>query len=225
MNETRSSWKEAIRRIVPPVARDERDVILRLGNTAGRLYAQLRLLDWLGFRRGNATTAPPASRNLAFVCSGNMIRSPMAEALFLDAIRSKGLVGIQAISAGLHAIPGNPAHPWALTASEEMGVSLRSHRARPLTSEIVERADAIFTMDFQNKAEMLAIFPQAKHKILILSSYAEGEAYCREIVDPYFGDLDTTRRCFKGINTCVSKLVCALAAHDQRRSVESSICS
>ena len=225
MDETRSSWKKVIRRIVPPVVLYERGVIVRLGHTAGRLYAKMRLLDWLGFRRVNATVTPSPLRNIVFVCSGNRIRSPIAEALFQDAIRSRGLVGIKGISAGLHAIPGNPAHPWALTASEELGVSLTGHRARSLTAEIVERSDAIFTMDFQNKAETIARFPQVKNKVLMLSSYAEGTTHCREIVDPYFADLDATRRCFRVISTCVSNLASALAAHDQSRSIESRMCS
>ena len=201
----------------------ERGVILRLGNTAGRLYVQMRFFDWLGFRRVNAATASSSARNIVFVCFGNIMRSPMAEALFHDATGPTRLTGLQISSAGLHAIPGKAAHPWALAAAEELGVSLANHRAKLITTDVVKSADAIFTMDFQNKAEMITRFPTAKHKIVMLSSYAEGPERYREIFDPYFGDLDATRRCFKVIRTCVLNLTSALSAHDRKQPLESGV--
>jgi protein-tyrosine-phosphatase len=212
------NWKDALRRIVPPVVLYERGVILKLGNAAGRLYAQMRVLDWLGFRGVNAATAPSSARNIVFVCFGNIMRSPVAEALFHATAASTGLTGLQISSAGLHAIPGNTTHPWALTAAEELGVTLVDHRAKLITSEIVKNADAIFTMDFQNKAEMITRFPTAKNKIVMLSSYAEGTYRCREIRDPYFGDLDATRQCFKVIRNCVLNLTSALSANERKQS-------
>jgi len=217
------SWKDAFRRVVPSAVLYERGVILRLGNTAGRLYAQMRVLDWLGFRRMNAATASSSARNIVFVCFGNIMRSPMAEAMLRDSAKSTGFTGLQISSAGLHAVPGKAAHPWAVAAAEELGLSLDRHRAQLITTEVVENADAIFTMDFQNKAEMITRFPTAKNKILMLSSYAEGQERYREIIDPYFGDLDATRRCFKVIRACVFNLTSALSAHDQKQSFDSDV--
>ena len=223
MDQKHSNWKDAIRRVVPPVVLNERGIFLRLGNPAGRLYAELRFLDWLGFRRLNETTAPATSRNIVFVCFGNIMRSPVAEAVLHKAIESMGLTGMQISSAGLHAVPGTPAHPWALAASQEMGISLANHRAQVITTDIVEKADALFTMDFQNKAEMITRFPQAKHKILMLSGYAAGPERGREISDPYFGDLDTTRQCFNVIRACALSLASALATREQNQSWESGV--
>jgi protein-tyrosine phosphatase len=183
----------------------------------------MRFLDWLGFRRGNAATASSSARNIVFVCFGNIMRSPIAEALFRDATQSTGFAELQISSAGLHALSGSPAHPWALAAAEELGVSLAHHRAKLITGDIVKNADAIFTMDFQNKAEMITRFPTAMNKIVMLSSYAEGPHRCREIIDPYFGDLDRTRQCFKVIRTCVLNLTSALSAHDQKQSSGSAV--
>jgi protein-tyrosine-phosphatase len=226
MNQTRTTWKEKFRRLLPPLLVQERGVVLKLGPTAGLVYARLRLLEWLGFRRLNATKAPSASRNIVFVCYGNLMRSPIAEAILLGTIQSVPLPGRQVTSAGLHAIPGKAVHPWALTVSQELGFPLSNHRARPLTTEIVEKADAIFAMDLQNKAELVAFYPASKHKIFMLSSYAEGAGCCSEIADPYFGDLDATRRCFTVIRSCVLNLASALATHDQSQSImESSISS
>jgi protein-tyrosine-phosphatase len=215
--------KERLRRLVPPTLLEERGIILRLGPAAGRIYARLRLLDWLGIRSGNGALVRPGSRNFLFVCFGNLMRSPMAEAMFRESIASASLTGIQVTSAGLHAVPGTPAHPWALAASEEIGLSLAGHRARQLTAEMVSVADAIFAMDFQNKAELLAQYPEAKNKILMLSAYASGVLRCREIRDPYFGNVSTTQQCYGVIQKCVKLLTTTLVTAEQHRTPESSV--
>jgi protein-tyrosine phosphatase len=102
---------------------------------------------------------------------------------------------------------GREAHPWALEASAGMGISLVDHRARPLTREMVGRADCIFAMDFQNKAELLSLYPDSQNKIYMLSAYAEGQRQYREIPDPYLGDLDTTRHCYRQLQICIRNLV------------------
>src|SRR5579864_7397909 len=98
MDQNQNIWKGAVRRVVPLFVLEERDVILRLGFKAGGIYARLRFLDWFGVRRLRAMAAPLTSRNIVFVCSGNIMRSPIAEALFRDAIKSTPLAGMQVAS-------------------------------------------------------------------------------------------------------------------------------
>jgi protein-tyrosine phosphatase len=203
--------KQALRKVVPDSLLRERQIILRLGPKAGPIYARLRLLDSLGVRGQNTSTISPSARSFLFVCFGNIMRSPMAETMFRAAIADAGLTDIRASSAGLHALPGNEAHPWAVAASEEIGLPLTHHRAQPITPELVSQADAIFAMDFQNKAELLAVYPDASDKILMLSAYAEGAQRYREISDPYNGDVDTTRHCYSILQTCVQNLTATLA--------------
>jgi protein-tyrosine-phosphatase len=216
--------KETLRKLVPPAVMKERGTVLRLGPAAGSIYARLRLLDWLGIRSGNAAPAKPGARSFLFVCFGNLMRSPMAEVMFRRSIAGTSLPRIQIASAGLHAVPGTPAHPWALTASAELGLSLQGHRARLLTGEMVSAADAIFAMDFQNKAELHAQYPESKDKILMLSAYAPGARHCREIPDPYFGNLSTTQQCYGVLQKCVENLTAALvAAERQQVTLESGV--
>ena len=65
-----------------------------------------------------------------------------------------------------------------------MGASLAEHRAQPLTARLIEQADAIFAMDFQNKAELLTRYPEHREKIHLLSAYGDGAQRYREIADP-----------------------------------------
>jgi protein-tyrosine-phosphatase len=51
-------------------------------------------------------------------------------------------------------------------------------------------------------------------KVVMLSAYAEGAQRCREIPDPYFGDLEATRRCYALLQTCIHNLAAELGAHN-----------
>jgi protein-tyrosine phosphatase len=211
-NPQTSAIKRVIRRVVPDSLLHERGIFLRLGPKAGPIYARLRLLDSLGIRSQNMGRIKPAARSFLFVCFGNIMRSPMAEAMLSKSVTDANLHNVRVNSAGLHAIAGTVPHPWAVAASTEIGLPLTQHRAQMLTSDLVSQADAIFAMDFQNKAEMLALYPDSCDKILLLSTYAYGSQRYREIPDPYFGDLDATRRCYALLQTCVRNLTTDLVA-------------
>jgi protein-tyrosine-phosphatase len=207
----RKTSKDVLRKFIPNFLLQQRSIVMRLGPGAGRLYAQLRLLDVLGARTGSSRRVPPSSRKFVFVCFGNIMRSAMAEFLMRQASSNAGLQEqIYIASAGMHALPGREAHAWAQEASAELGISLAEHRAKPLTREMVEQADCIFAMDFQNKAELLTLYPEFREKIYMLSAYAEGPWKDREIPDPYMGDLDVTRYCSRQLQTCIRNLMISI---------------
>ena len=203
-------YKAILRKLVPDSVLKERGIYLRLGRKAGATYLRLRLFDTLGLRGAKTlvsrTGVSKTAKSFLFVCFGNIMRSPMAERLMQQEVSYRTANPVRIASAGLHATPGNAAHPWALAASADFGISLDNHRAQLLTAEMVEQMDAIFAMDFQNLAELLALYPDSKHKILMLSAYLEGPRRNREIADPYYGDVDTTRSCYRLLQTCVRNL-------------------
>jgi protein-tyrosine-phosphatase len=204
----KTASKDALRKFIPDFLLKQRSIVLRLGPTAGRIYASLRLLDAIGVRTANQRRVPPSARSFLFVCFGNIMRSAMAEFLMRQSLSHAGLEQqVRIISAGLHAIAGREAHPWAQEASADLGVSLSQHRAKPLTREMAEQSDCILAMDFQNKAELLTLFPEAQEKIFMLSAYAEGPWQYREIPDPYLGDLETTKFCGQQLQTCIHNLI------------------
>ena len=207
MEETspKPAWKRALRRVVPDSLLRDRQIMLRLGSQAGAIYARLRLLDSLGVRPPGIDLTPE-TRSVVFVCFGNIMRSPMAEALFRREAENAKLGPLQITSAGIHAITGSEAHPRALAASAEMGLPLTAHRSRLLTPEMVEQADAVFVMDFQNLAELLAHYPKSREKFRMLAPHAENGAAGCEIADPYLGNLDTTRACYALLQACIRGL-------------------
>jgi protein-tyrosine-phosphatase len=200
--------KDVLRKFIPDFLLKQRSIVLRLGPKAGQVYARLRLLDALGVRAANQRLVPQSARSFLFVCFGNIMRSAMAEFLMRQRLSEAGLEQqVRITSAGLHATAGREAHPWAQEAAAGLGISLAEHRAKPLTREMVEQADCVFAMDFQNKAELLTLYPEAQEKIFMLSAYAEGPWQYREIPDPYLGNLETTRFCGQQLRTCIQNLI------------------
>jgi len=119
-----------------------------------------------------------------------------------------GIHGAQytVMSAGLNATPGRPAHEWAIRAAGELCISLENHRAQLLTSEMVERADVIFAMDYQNQVQLLSRWPDAKKKIFLLGAYSSPGLRIGEIADPYYLGFEGTRHCYAILTTCIQNL-------------------
>jgi len=219
------TFKDVVRKFIPRFLLQQRGIIRRLGPGAGRIYAGLRMRDVLGMRAENQRAVPPSARSFVFVCFGNIMRSAMAEFLMRKALNETAreeVKKVRIVSAGLHASPGREAHPWMQEAAADLGISLATHRAKLLTREMVDAADAIFAMDFQNKAELLTLYPEAADKIHMLSTYAEGAWKYREVPDPYLGDLEVTRYCALQLQTCIQNLLAATVLSSAKQPAATS---
>jgi protein-tyrosine-phosphatase len=85
------------------------------------------------------------ARNLLFICTANVCRSPMAEAIFNALAEEKGL-GWQATSAGVAALEGEDITPNARAALEEVGIYPAGHSARQVSEGMIEEADLVLVM-------------------------------------------------------------------------------
>jgi protein-tyrosine-phosphatase len=151
--------------------------------------------------------AVPAIRNLLFVCTGNICRSPMAEGLFRRLLRERRLPDVvQVRSAGFIAVPGNPATHLAALVAKEYGVDLSQHRAQPLTSSLIREADLILVMEPGHRWELLHHHQEIASKVFLLRHFARSGNHHRAIADPYGLDLETYRSCFEEIRECVESL-------------------
>lgn len=112
-----------------------------------------------------------------FVCSGNICRSPFAEA----AARSLNDAPARRFSsAGTIALDGNPATRTGTVAARDAGIDLADHRATHLTPEVLAAADRIFGMEHEHVAAVLDLDPGASVELL--------DPDGRPIPDPYGGD-------------------------------------
>ncbi len=137
---------------------------------------------------GSARAGVPPS-SVLFVCTGNICRSPTAEAIFRKLTADAGLAkAILADSAGTQSYHlGEPPDPRARAAAARRGYDLSDLRARK-----VERADfhsfnLILAMDRDHR-EVLARMapPSAGHKLQMMMSYAR-RFRDAEVPDPYYG--------------------------------------
>jgi len=111
---------------------------------------------------------------ILFVCTGNTCRSPMAEKLAAKMLERLNLGdNIQVMSAGLAALPGEPASSGAFEALRRDGVDLSDHRAKQLTKRMVEEADLILTMTASQKRHLLELYPMSAGKVFVLKEFAE----------------------------------------------------
>jgi protein-tyrosine phosphatase len=178
-----------------------------------RVFLRAWVLDGLGIERWRRPV-PANVRSFVFVCHGNIMRSPMCEALLKSRLSALTGTHFTIASAGLHAQAGSQADRRARVAAPEFGVSLEQHRSKPLTAEMVEQADVVFGMDSTNHVELLTNFPDARKKMYLLSAYSNSEQM--DIPDPYTEDDAALRHCYAEIDLCIRNL-----AQELSRSVVS----
>ncbi|MEO2165970.1 MAG: hypothetical protein ABGX61_07275 [Acidimicrobiales bacterium] len=80
-----------------------------------------------------------------FVCTGNVCRSAMGQALLAHKANDAGL-DLSVVSAGTEAATGDPATDLAVNVLEQRGVDLQGHLSCSLTIEMVGSADLIVAM-------------------------------------------------------------------------------
>jgi protein-tyrosine phosphatase len=210
-----SAVKRSIKRLLPPSMVQEIRKYLAYERSERSIYLRMRLAEEFGLSNLKLARPPITAYSFVFVCFGNIMRSPMCEALMKRACASLPEGRIKVTSAGLNAAPGRAAHTWAVAAAREFGISLEGHRARLLTAEMVEQADAIFAMDYQNRAQLCSRWPGATEKVFMLSAYAGDNYRPVEIADPYYEGQEGTLRCYQILQACIANLTGSLFREPQ----------
>ena len=124
---------------------------------------------------------------ILFVCSGNICRSPLAEALFKRQAEEAGLSArFHVDSAGTHDYhEGQPADPRACRVGQRYGLSVTSI-ARPVVDEDFERFDLIVAMDRGHRRELRARAGRAREgKIRLMRDFDPGSVG-HDVPDPYY---------------------------------------
>ena len=191
----------------------------RIGRRDRAVYFAMRLLRALRRRRDQRRKNSPKAQNFLFICYGNIMRSPMCEALFLKNLEVSRPDGVSVISAGLNAVPGRATELRARKVATEFGISLEKHLAQMVTVEMVGWADIIFVMDFENEAHLLARYPRIFRKVFMLRSYDDNSNRQVEIPDPYWGDEAEVRACYRILDECIRNLVKTLSRKRQGSEV------
>lgn len=130
------------------------------------------------------------------VCTGNICRSPMAEALLAHALKAESgrLANFKVISAGVAARDGDPPSANSVTALKKVGLDISGHRSQALTPELVKKADVIFGMTESHRAVIQAAISPMPRNIYLIREFMP-QAAESEIADPYGGPLPLYEEC------------------------------
>jgi protein-tyrosine phosphatase len=122
-------------------------------------------------------------KKVLFVCTANICRSPMAQAIF-DALAEDNGLPFRSESAGTAALEGRPIAPNAMAALEEVGIYPGSHRARRVSGAMVGAAEVVLAMTPQHASTLRRLGTNTAGGIHVLSEYAMGVGD-EGIPDPY----------------------------------------
>ena len=136
---------------------------------------------------------------ILFICHGNICRSPMAEFVLKDMVKSYGIAEQFEIASAAtsteeiwHGV-GNPVYPPAKAELERHGISCEGKRAVLLKASDYDEYDYLIGMDSMNIRNMERMTGHVRgEKIHKLLEFAGSEADCQ---DPWYsGQFDVTYR-------------------------------
>lgn len=135
-----------------------------------------------------AVESEPSARVL-FVCMGNICRSPTAEGVFRETLRTRAPeLHVHVDSAGTHAYHvGEPPDRRACRAAAHRGIDLSGQRARRVSTADFSAFDLVLAMDEDNFRTLSGISPpEYRSRIRLFLEFAP-EAGRDSVPDPYYG--------------------------------------
>lgn len=107
--------------------------------------------------------------SLLVVCTGNVCRSPVAEAILGRALDARfGTRAPSVASAGTAGWEGSGASPGSVEAAAELGLDLSGHRARRLSIGEIRAATLVLAMASEHRAAVGALVPEAAERAFTL---------------------------------------------------------
>ncbi len=132
---------------------------------------------------------------IAFVCTGNTCRSPMAEAIFNKFANEKGLDTV-AESFGIATATGIPVSANSVEALREIGISLSGKTSTAVNDVDLNKYEKFYCMSQSHSKMLQDFFGILPEKIKVFN-----------VSDPYGGDINVYRQCRDEIYNSVKELL------------------
>ncbi|MGR5207585.1 low molecular weight protein-tyrosine-phosphatase [Vibrio alfacsensis] len=126
------------------------------------------------------------------VCTGNICRSPIAEAL-LKASLPNHTIESAGTAVAASRLSNASAHEYSLQVCTENGLDISSHAARQLSPEICAQFDLVLVMSHEQIEEVAQLCPRARCKTMLLGHWI-GQG---EIADPIHQPKESFAHLFK----------------------------
>ena len=146
---------------------------------------------------------------IMFICTGNICRSAMAEAMLKKMLQENKKENIEVYSSGLSADNGDIPTQNAIDVMKEYGIDLKNHRAVNINYSNIKEMDLILCATLSHKLFVIRLYPELKDKIFTLKEYVEqkDDIYGIDIKDPWGYNIETYRECAKEIEIALKKLI------------------
>ena len=126
---------------------------------------------------------------VAFICSGNICRSPSADVVLAHLVAEAGLAGcVEVVSGGMgdwHI--GNPMDVRSAIALSGRGYDAARHRAQQVQAGWFERDDVLLAMDESHRRDLLHL--GGGDRVRLFGDF-DPETPGVEVPDPYYGGTD-----------------------------------
>lgn len=132
---------------------------------------------------------------IAFVCTGNTCRSPMAEGIFNQLAKDSN-INVIAESFGVDTITGAPVSEKSVEACKEIGVDISNLTSTYVDDVNLEKYEAFYCMSQSHAGLLYEYYGVPAKKIKILG-----------ISDPYGGNLMIYRYCREEIENSIKEIL------------------
>lgn len=136
--------------------------------------------------------ATPGVFRICFVCTGNICRSPMAEAVFREMIKARGWqknVAVHSAGTGEWHV-GERSDPRTVASLKSRGYNGAGHRARQFDVDWFAELDLIIAFDRSHERILKTWAPddEARSKVHLLMSFDPENGGVIDVPDPYYSD-------------------------------------
>jgi protein-tyrosine phosphatase len=149
------------------------------------------------------------SRHILVLCTGNVCRSPYAEARLRSEFRRRGWQA-EVVSAGFIG-PGRPTPELAQEAARGRGLDTSGHRSQLVTPALLARSGLVVVMDAEHARRLAHELGAAPCPVLVLGDLDPVSPASRAIPDPWGHPLDVFHSSFARIDRCLEVLLEQLA--------------